>query len=84
MWDMRHGTSIIQVRILDKDWLDKFQSRRINIRPGDSIRAKVRISHRYDFDGELISTHYDAVEILEVIHTPNHDQSSMFGESTSE
>jgi len=84
MWDMRHGTSIIQVRILEGDWLDKFQSRRIDIRPGDSIRAKVRTSHRYDFDGELISTYYDAVEILEVIHAPNHEQSDMFDESTSE
>jgi len=80
MWDMRHGTSVIQVRILDKDWLDRFQDRRIDIRPGDSIRTKVQTSNKYDFDGELISTHYDAIEILEVIHAPNHEQLDLFGQ----
>lgn len=84
MWDMRHGTSIIQVRILDKNWLDKFQARRIDLRPGDSIRAKVQISNKYDADGELISTRYNAVEILEIIQAPNHEQLDLFGESSNE
>jgi len=84
MWDMRHGTSVIQVRILDKDWLDRFQDRRIDIRPGDSIRTKVQTSNKYDFDGELISTHYDAIEILEVIHAPNHEQLDLFGQGGSD
>jgi len=80
MWDMRHGIGVIQVRILDKEWLDKFQDRRINILPGDSLRAKVQIINKYDTDNELISTHYDATKILEVISTPNHEQLDLFKE----
>lgn len=77
MWDMRRGKAIIQVTILDKEWLDKFQNRKINLRPGDSIRARVQIDDKYDFDGELISTHYNAVKILEVIPMPNYEQPSL-------
>jgi len=84
MWDMRHGTTIIPVRILDKDFLDKFQARRIDLRPGDSIRAKLQTSHKYDYDGELISTHYDVTEIMEVIPAPNHEQLGLFGEGVDE
>lgn len=78
MWDMRHGNSIIPVRIIDKDWLDKFQNRLVNVRPGDSIRAKLQIANKYDLYGELISTHYNATEILEVIPLPNHEQADLF------
>ncbi|MFC1964127.1 hypothetical protein ACFLV1_01960 [Chloroflexota bacterium] len=80
MWDMRHGKGVIQVRILDKNWLEQFQSRKIDIRPGDSIRAIVEISNKYDADGELISTHYNANEILGIIPLPNHEQTNMFEE----
>jgi len=74
MWDLRHGTGVIQVTISDTEWLNEFQDRKIGVRPGDSIRAIVKISHKYDFDGELISTHYDATKILEVIQMPNREQ----------
>ncbi|MFC1870405.1 hypothetical protein ACFLYE_03970 [Chloroflexota bacterium] len=78
MWDMRHGKGVIQVRILDKKWLEQFQRRKVDIRPGDSIRAIVEISNKYDADGELISTHFNANEILGVIPLPSHEQTDMF------
>lgn len=82
MWDMRHGTSTIQVRISDKEWLNKFQNRQVDVRPGDSIRAKVQVENRYDADGELISTHYNADTIIEVIPLPNHEQLDMFSKDS--
>ncbi|MFC1901725.1 hypothetical protein ACFLX3_02205 [Chloroflexota bacterium] len=84
MWDMRHGKSIIQVTVLDKEWLNKFQDRQIDIRPGDSIRAKVQIDNKYDFNGELISTHFNVSKILEVMHMPNHEQPDLFSEAGDE
>jgi hypothetical protein len=80
MWDMRHGTGVIQVRISDNEWLERFQNRRIDVLPGDSLRAKVQIINKYDTDNELISTHYDATKILEVISAPNHEQLDLFKE----
>ena len=84
MWDLRHGTGVIQVTISDTEWLNKFQDKKIDVRPGDSIRTIVKISHKYDFDGELISTHYDATKILEVIQLPNHEQSELFNKQENQ
>ena len=78
MWDFRHGTSIISASILDKEWLENFQSRKVNVRPQDFIRARVEISHKYDQDGELIATHYNILKIIEVIFGSEQAQPNMF------
>ena len=44
----------------------------------------MQISNKYDFDGELISTHHEAIEILEVIHAPNHEQLDLFDQGGSD
>lgn len=78
MWDFRHGTSTISASILDKEWLEKFQSRKVDVRPQDYIRARVEISHKYDQDGELIATHYNILKVIEVIFAPDQSQPNMF------
>lgn len=77
MWDFRHGDKIIQVSVLDSEWLEKFQSRKIVVRPGDSIRGIIRTSHRYDYNGELIATHYDLIKVVDVIEAPENQQLRM-------
>lgn len=79
MWDFRHGQGTISASVLDKEWLEKFQSRRTDVRPQDSIRAIVKTINRYDQDGELIATHYEILKVIDVIHAPNQEQLDMFG-----
>lgn len=79
MWDFRHGKGTISVSVSDKEWLEKFQARKMDVRPQDSIRANVKISNRYDQDGELIATHYDILKVIDVIHAPNQEQLDMLG-----
>jgi hypothetical protein len=67
IWDFRNGTYIISASILDKEWLEKLQSRKVDVRPQDHIRVRVEISHKYDQDGELIATHYNILKVIEVI-----------------
>jgi hypothetical protein len=78
MWDFRHGTSTISATILDREWLDKFQSRKVDVHPQDSIRARVGISHKYDQNGDLIATHYNILKVVEVIFAPDQAQPNMF------
>jgi len=78
MWDFRHGTSTISATILDREWLDKFQSRKVDVRPQDSIRVRVGISHKYDQNGDLIATHYNILKVVEVIFAPDQAQPNMF------
>lgn len=78
MWDFRHGTSTISASILDREWLERFQSRKVDVRPQDSVRVRMSISHTYDQNGDLIATHYHILKVIEVIIAPDQAQPSMF------
>jgi hypothetical protein len=67
MWDFRFETKTIPAKISDSQWLLKFQNREVEVRPGDALKAQVRIEVKYDFDGEVIASHYTITEVLEVI-----------------
>lgn len=74
MWEFRWGNRNFLAKVSHLDWLARFQSREIMIRPGDSIRAIVRISDRYDFSGELTGTTSDVIEVKDVINLPEQEQ----------
>ena len=80
MWDFRHGTSIISASILDKEWLEKFQSRKVDVRPQDSIRVRMGIYNKYDQNGDLITTRYNILKVIEVIFAPDQSQPDMFSD----
>ena len=78
MWDFKHGQLTIQANIFDKGWLTDFQSGRIKILPGDSLRAVVGEYYRFDQNNNLIGLNYRIEKIDEIIHAP--DQPDMFSE----
>ncbi len=84
MWEFRHGGKIIPAKILNTEWLIQFQSREIDIRPGDSIRAIVKITHKYDYNGELAGTSNEILDIKEVIQVNSPEQISLFKKDTEE
>lgn len=67
MWEFRHGQRPISAKINDDTWLARFQSRDVDVRPGDAIRARVRVEVEYGFDGEVVATHYLVTEVLAVV-----------------
>jgi len=77
-WDFRHGGRSLPAKIVHREWLSGFQNREVDIRPGDSIRAKVEIIDKYDFDGELIGTDYNILDVIEVIKISSPKQIEMF------
>lgn len=66
-WDVQYNGKTIQAKIIDFDWLEKFQNRVIDVRPGDSLRAIVIVEVRYSYDNTVISEHYTISKIIEVI-----------------
>jgi hypothetical protein len=78
MWDFKHGQLTIQASIFDKGWLADFQSGKITILPGDSLRAIVREYYRFDQNKKLIGLNYRVEKINAIIHAP--DQPGMFGQ----
>ena len=67
MWDFRHGDYVIHAKILDTEWLHSFQNRHIVLRPGDSMRARVRTEVRYDDHGEVVSTRHSVLDVAEIV-----------------
>ena len=57
-WDLRHGRRAISARIEDGAWLRRFQSREVDVRPGNSLRCEVRIGNLYGYDNELLTERY--------------------------
>jgi len=67
MWDFKHGEHAIQAKIIDLDWLKKFQARTFDLRPGDSIRANVEVQVSYGFKSEVIAIHHLIFEVKEIM-----------------
>ena len=78
MWDFKHGQITIQASIIDKGWLTDFQSGKIKILPGDSLRAVLGEYYRFDQNNNLIGLSYRIERIYEIIHGPA--QSAMFND----
>jgi hypothetical protein len=77
MWELKHEQKTIPVKILDVKWLQRFQSRDIDIRPGDSIRAIVEIVTKYDYENEVINARYAVKSVLEILPYIPSEQSEL-------
>lgn len=81
MWDVSYNNKIIQVKIMDFEWLHKFQNRKIDIQPGDSILANVETINYYGYDYSLINEHHTVIKVLDVIKNNYYPQQEIFNES---
>lgn len=73
-WELRHEKNAILVKILDTVWLRQFQDRKVNVRPGDSLRAKVKVLVHYDYNNEVIGIHYEITKVMDVIKAEASNQ----------
>jgi len=76
-WEFRHGTVKVDAKITDMVWLENFQQRNIDVRPGDSLRVAAQIVVKYGFDNEVIATQYTVLKVLEVMRASDYDQMSL-------
>lgn len=66
-WELRHGRKSITAKIEDEPWLRRFQSRGVDVRPGDALKCEVKIEHLYGHDNELISERYSVTRVVDVL-----------------
>ncbi len=67
MWELRHGKRSISAKIEHEEWLREFQSRRVDVRPGDALKCAVRIEMMYGHDNELINEKYYVEKVQGVL-----------------
>ena len=65
-WEFVFGRGI-EAKILDSEWLPRFQNRAEDVRPGDALRASVRTEVKYGYEGDVVGTNYSILKVIEVI-----------------
>lgn len=83
MWEFRHGDHNWAARIEDVEWLQRFQSRQVDVRPGDSLRAIVRTDVRYGYQNEVVSEHRTLLQVLETLPLERDGQLPLIPEDDS-
>ena len=79
MWDFKLGDHPVQAKIVDREWLQKFQERKVDVRPGDAIKALVRQTIHYGYNAEIVYQHNEVLKVLNVI-TITPPTQSLLGE----
>lgn len=77
MWEFKYEGKLIQAKIHDSDWLERFQRKTILLGPGDSIRALVEVKVSYDKYGDVIASHYTILNVKEIVQIPKGVQQSL-------
>jgi hypothetical protein len=54
------------VKVSDDDWLSRFRSNEFVLRVGDSIKANVKITTKYDSDDQIISESHEILKVIAV------------------
>ncbi len=78
MWEFKYLRGSIEAKILDHNWLRDFRDRKIVLRPGDSLRVKLKQRTSYDFDNNPVSTKYEVTQVIEVLPSDLSDQADVF------
>ncbi len=69
-WQFKYDGRAIEAKITDSEWLGTFQSRKEDVRPGDSLRVLLYEEISYGYDGEVVHRHYEIEKVYEVIRPP--------------
>jgi hypothetical protein len=77
-WSFRYDGHKIEASIQDKEWLGKFQTRLVDVRPGDSLKVDLHEQLYMGYDGEIVHRYYLIDYVIEVIKPPLWRQSDIF------
>lgn len=77
-WVFKYSGHLIDAKILDKKWLDKFQKKVVTVQPGDSLHVNMKEEISYGYDSEIVHTSYEIIKVLKVIPAPKIIQKDLF------
>jgi len=77
MWQFRLGGRNIEAKVLDAEWLDDFQHRRVELHPGDGIRAETSEQIKLDRHANIVAEHYAVLRVLTVIRADQFAQGDL-------
>lgn len=66
-WSFKYERHIIEAKILNDEWLEKYQNRIIELHPGDSIKVMLIEEISYGYDNEVVHIDYSINNIIEIL-----------------
>lgn len=66
-WGFKYGQHMIEAKVLDTDWLGKFQNNHQSLNPGDSLRVILREEIAYGYDNDIVHTEYEVLKVKAII-----------------
>ena len=73
MWAFQYDGRAIEAKITDMDWLARFQGRKLDVKPGDSLRVMLYEEISYGYEGEVVHRHYEVENVYEIIKPPQQN-----------
>jgi len=74
-WALKSSGHAIEATIADQDWLVRFQNGEESVRPGDSLRVRMRQEVSYGHTGEVVHTVHTVLHVIEVVPPTSPHQS---------
>lgn len=71
-WDFHLSGQIVSVKVKDHEWLGKFKSGQIVLRPGDGVEALIRVERRIDQVGLVLSESFELLKVKRILHSSEY------------
>lgn len=66
-WEFQYEGHKIRARILDDQWLENYQNRKIPLWPGDALEVKLKGSLQFSKTGMILRETYEVTKVFKVI-----------------
>lgn len=70
MWDIKFREHVVPAKIDDRVWLERFQNRVEDVRPGDGLLVTLETQISYGFQNEEVAIHYRVLKIHKIVPAP--------------
>ena len=67
MWDIKFRGHVVAAKIEDHVWLERFQNRLEDVRPGDGLFVTLEIQVMYGFQNEEVATHFRVTKVHSIV-----------------
>lgn len=66
-WAFHYQNRIIWAKMLDHEWISKFHSKVVNVRPGDALKCSVDVVQKFDENGLVLTEIFEVRKVFEVV-----------------
>jgi hypothetical protein len=78
-WEFVHE-HIVEAKMMDYEWLERFRDGNITLLPGSALRANVQVDVSYGSEREVVSRSFAILKVHEVIRPHEHEQPKLLPE----